>query len=323
MKETKRTPRHVPVLLGEVLESLAVRPGMTVIDGTFGGGSHAEALWRDTQPGGMLIGLDRDPSALARFREGADGEMREALEKGTLVLTHANYSDLKEALQQAGKEKADAILADLGFSSLQIEDPKRGLSFQEDGPLDMRLDQSQGEPVSVLVNTMTEEALAKIFWEYGEEPEAKRIARAIIEARKQEPILSTARLRDVVLEAYPKGKARGLKIHPATRVFQGLRIAVNQEFEHLEQFLREFPEVLSEGGRIAVITFHSGEDRRVKQAFQKLAQGCICPKGFPICQCGQIPQVKIITKKPVLPSEAETKENPRARSAKLRVAEKC
>lgn len=320
MEET----RHIPVLLQEAVDALQVKPGDTVVDATLGGGSHASAILRLALPGGKLIAFDTDADALERFRTSAqsDAMLRRAIEERALVLVHKNYSLLGGVLEQEGIGSADAILADLGFSSDQIEEAERGLSFQKEGPLDMRLDRTAELTAENIVNTFSEAELEKIFRTYGEETEARRIARAIVAARANEPLRTTRELAELIETAYPKAKRYRMKIHPATRIFQALRIAVNQEFEHLEKFLAVAAERLAHGGRLAVITFHSGEDRIVKQFFRDRAQGCICPPGFPVCRCDQKPDLKILTKKPIVPNDREIEANPRARSAKLRIAEK-
>jgi 16S rRNA (cytosine1402-N4)-methyltransferase len=320
MDETK----HISVLLEEAVESLHLEKGMVVVDATLGGGGHARAVLERILPGGRLIAIDADAQALERFRKRALSEsfFAEALRDGALVLVHGNYSDLGGALEGAGATVADAILADLGFSSDQIEAPERGFSFQKEGPLDMRLDQGSELSAETIVNEYAASELEKIFRAYGEETESHRIAQMISTEREKQPIKTTKELADLILRAYPAGKRRAMKIHPATKVFQALRIAVNREYEHLEMFLEETVERLSPGGRLAVITFHSGEDRIVKQFFRNQSLGCVCPVGFPVCRCGHTATLSVITKRPMAPSETEIVRNPRARSAKLRIAER-
>jgi 16S rRNA (cytosine1402-N4)-methyltransferase len=282
---------HVPVLLEETLEFLAVRPGGLWVDGTLGGGGHAEAVLRATAPDGRLIGLDRDEQALARARA-------RLLPFGARArLEHADYREIPERL---GAERASGILLDLGVSSLQLDDAERGFSFQREGPLDMRIDRSARGTAAELVNRMRESELADLIHEYGEEPFSRRIARAIARAREIEPIQTTTRLAEIVRRAVPRGRRRGL--HPATRTFQALRIRVNRELDGLGEAIERAAECLRAGGRLVVIAFHSLEDRAAKQAFRSLAT-----RGF-----------SLVTRKPVRPGEAETRRNPRARSARLR-----
>ena len=309
-----KSTRHIPVLLNEAIASLQVAPGATVVDATFGGGGHAAALLALVGPTGRVIGFDRDASALERYR--STHEL-----PANLVLVHANYADLSSVLQDQGIEEVDAILADLGFSSDQIETPERGLSFLAEGPLDMRLDQSQGITAAEVVNGYTAEELTQIFEQYGDEAFAYKIAQVIVKARAEKPLSTTQELAELVSQTIPKAKQISGQ-HPATKVFQALRIAVNQEHEHLVRFLESTASTLRTGGRLAVISFHSGEDRIVKHFLAEAAKSCICPREFPVCRCEKEAQFRIISKKGIRPTEAETTENPRARSATLRVAEK-
>lgn len=317
--------RHVSVLLSEAVDGLHLEKGMVVVDATLGGGGHARAMLERILPGGRLIAIDADAQALERFRERAETDdlFADALRDGTLVLVHGNYSDLGGALEMASVTALDAVLADLGFSSDQIESPERGFSFQKDGPLDMRLDQGSELTAEAVVNGYASDELERIFRTYGEESESRRIAQMIIAEREKQPIKTTKELADLILRAYPARKRRSMRIHPATKVFQALRIAINREYEYLETFLEEAVGRLNPGGRLAVITFHSGEDRIVKQFFRDQSLGCVCPAGFPVCRCGHTATVSVITKRPIAPSESETEKNPRARSAKLRIAEKA
>ena len=316
--------RHIPVLFEEVREWLHLEKGMTVVDATLGGGGHASMILESVSPTGRVIAFDADQEALDRFGKHVSSEisLKRAVQDGRLVLVQGNYSELAKHLDRLGVDRVDAILADLGFSSDQIESPLRGFSFQEDGPLDMRLDQTTALTARDIVNTYPEAQLVQILREYGDETESGWISRAIVKRRAEMPIETTRDLAEIVAEAYPRRKRALLKTNPATKTFQALRIAVNQEFEHLEKFLFQAIELLKAGGRLAVITFHSGEDKRVKQFFREAAQGCICPPNFPVCRCGQTPKVKIFTKKPIIPKEQELERNARARSAKLRVVEK-
>ena len=330
MEET----RHKPVLLQEAVEALCLKAGDTIVDATLGGGGHTREILKRILPGGRVIAIDADADALERFQEYAktDELSRQALAGRTLTLVQGNYSRLGGMLEDEGIVACDAILADLGFSSDQIEAGERGFSFLRSGPLDMRLDRSTELTAEKIVNTFSPEEISRILRDYGEESEGWRIAQAIVAARAAGPIATTDELHAIVGNAYPAGKRRRMKIDPATKTFQALRIAVNREFEHLETFLAAAVERLKTGGRLAVITFHSGEDTLVKRFFKDKAQGCICPPEFPVCsprccsgeagRCDKQPIVKILTKKPIVPSEKEIVENPRARSAKLRVIEK-
>lgn len=316
--------RHIPVLFEEVRESLYLQNGMVIVDATLGGGSHTRMMLEQISPTGTIIALDTDKNALALFEERASSDdlLKRALLEKRLVLVQRNYSELATVLAELGIDQVQGILADLGFSSDQIESADRGLSFQENGPLDMRLNQAHGITARDIVAEYPFEALTKLLREYGDELEAKRIAQAIIARREESPIETTHDLATIIADAYPKRRRALMKIHPATKTFQALRIAVNQEFDHLERFLVQAIECLAPGGRLAVISFHSGEDRRVKDYFREQARGCICPPNFPVCRCGQVPRIRIVTKKPILAGEKECRENPRARSAKMRVIER-
>jgi 16S rRNA (cytosine1402-N4)-methyltransferase len=308
LANSEKSP-HLPVLYQEII--LALRPQSTgrYVDCTVGAGGHASGILEVSTPAGKLLGLDVDPQAL---------DLAAARLKpfdGRVILVKASYVHLKEQLQKIGWQSVHGILADLGVSSMQIDTPSRGFSFQKEGPLDMRFDPSQPLRAESLVNTASEHELADILWRYGEEPQSRRIARAICEAR---PIETTTRLAEVV----QRSVGRKGKIHPATRTFQALRIAVNQELEALETFLPQAVEVLEPGGRLAVISFHSLEDRLVKQFMLRENRDCICPPEQPTCTCGHKATLKIITRHPVVGKDDEVRENPRSRSAKLRVAEK-
>jgi len=320
MQETK----HTSVLLQETVDGLFLKSGSVVVDATLGGGGHTRELLRRVLPSGTVIALDTDRSALDMFQKSiVPGDIvYQALQDGHLLLVQSNYSAIDEVLEKYHIEHVDAILADLGFSSDQIEAPERGLSFMLDGPLDMRLNRDTDLTAEKIVNTFSQEEIEKILRDFGEETESRRITRMIVSEREKKMFTTTSELRMLIENVYPKSKRFKMKIHPATKTFQALRIAVNQEFYHLEQFLKQAEKRLKKGGRIAVITFHSGEDRVVKQFWKERASGCICPPGFPVCRCGKMPQIKILTKKPLLPTEEEKKKNVRARSAKLRIAEK-
>lgn len=305
--------QHTPVLMDEVLSLLALKPGMTVIDCTTGGGSHSYAMLKAIQPDGRLIGLDQDTTALeaARCRLAELGEEN-------FRLIHSNFINLDQVRESLGGLQADAILMDLGVSSYQLDEGSRGFSYQQSGLLDMRMDQTAEIPTAAdIVNQWPEAELARIIWEYGEERWGKRIAQFIAEARRQTPIRTTDELVSIIKKAIPAG-ARQEGPHPAKRTFQALRIAVNGELEILERAVTSAVKALKPGGRIGIITFHSLEDRIVKNTFRELAQGCVCPKNIPICQCNKTSQGKVLTSKPILPSERELEQNPRARSAKLR-----
>lgn len=307
---------HIPVLLEETLVLLAPRPGGIYVDATVGGGGHAEAILERIAPEGRLIGLDRDAEALVAAQQ------RLARFGPAVVLVHANYTRLREVLRAQGVETVDGIVMDLGISSLQIDDPARGFSFQTPGPLDMRMDRSQPQTAADLINRLPEDEVRRILREYGEERWAGRIARAIVRAR---PLHTTTDLADVVARAVPR-RHWPRRIHPATRTFQALRIAVNRELDDLEQALPDVVEGLGDGGRLCVITFHSLEDRTVKHTFLCLSREY--PSG-PGPSTRKIwtgtmpaPRVRVLTRRPVVPAEKEIGRNPRARSAKLRAVER-
>lgn len=321
MSETK----HIPVLLQEIVERLYLKKGDRVVDATLGGGGHALALLKKVSPGGTVIAFDTDAHAIERFQKRVEREDTlgaQAIADGSLVLVHRNYSALGDTLQHLGGERVAAIIADLGFSSDQIEDPERGFSFRKDGPLDMRLHQESELTAEKIVNEYSQEDIERILRAYGDEPYARRIAQVIVLAREKAPIQRSTALAALVERAYPAAVRAKSSLHPATRTFQALRIAVNHEFEHLERLLSEAVEWLQPKGHLAIITFHSGEDRIVKQFFLSEAKGCVCPKSFPVCLCKKTPRVRILTKKPIIPSAEEIAVNPRARSAKLRIVEK-
>ncbi len=307
--------RHIPVLPAEVLRYLAPRPGGIYLDGTVGGGGHAALILDASAPDGILIGLDRDAEALAAAR----GSLSPYGERARLF--HGNFAGLAEAVAELGFPGIDGFLLDLGVSSHQLDSGERGFSFQQDAPLDMRMDAGSGETAADLVNGLPEEELARIIREYGEERWAKRIAAFIVRARTEAPIGTTGRLVDIIKGAIPRG-AWEERLHPATRTFQALRIAVNEELGSIERGLTAGLRLLNKGGRGVVISFHSLEDRLVKTTFRGFAQGCTCPKDFPRCVCNSTPQVKVLTGKPVTAGDSEVKDNPRARSAKLRAVEK-
>ncbi len=301
---------HVPVLLEAVLEALRPAPGATLIDATVGGGGHALALLRAAQPGGRLLGIDADPAALAA----AHARLSAAdLPPGSFVLHHGRFADLQAIAAAHGFAEVDAVLFDLGVSSHQLDTPERGFSFAAEGPLDMRLDPTGGPSAADLVNRLDERELAELIFRYGEERASRRIARLIVERRRQAPITTTADLAALVRRAVGRGGRE--RIHPATRTFQALRIAVNRELEQLEAALPQAVELLRPGGRLAVISFHSLEDRIVKQFFR-------AESGYGGSAAARPPRLTIITRKPIEADAAEIAANPRARSARLRVAER-
>ena len=296
------------------VEALAIRPDGIYLDGTLGGAGHSyEIASRLTT--GRLIGLDRDEVALAAARE----RLKPFSDRVTLV--HSNFQALSAVLDDLGIAKVDGMLFDLGVSSPQLDDKERGFSYMADAPLDMRMDRSEGLTAYDVVNTYDQESLKRILHTYGEERYAPKIAAAIVKRRAEKPIETTLELAELIRAAMPPQALRE-KQHPAKRSFQAIRIAVNDELTAVERMLASAIDRLNPGGRLAVITFHSLEDRLVKSAMQEAAKGCICPKEFPVCVCGRTPKVKILTRHPIVADEAELAENPRARSAKLRVAER-
>lgn len=305
---------HLSVLPDEVLRFLEPSDGKTYLDGTLGGGGHS-ALILEKAPGAFLIGIDRDQAALdaAAARLAAHGDH--------IRLLHGDFADVAEHLDNLGIAALDGFILDLGVSSHQLDTRERGFSFQQDAPLDMRMDTGSGETAADLVNELPEAELERIIGEYGEERWAKRIASFIVRERAESPITTTFRLVDIIKGAVPKAKWDE-RIHPATRTFQALRIAVNSELESLERGMRAALDLLKPGGRGVIISFHSLEDRIVKHIFREYAEGCTCPRQMPVCVCGKQPRVKVLTGRPVTAAEAETDENPRARSAKLRAVEK-
>ncbi len=304
---------HRPVLMMEAVEALSPPPDGVVLDLTVGMGGHASELLKRL-PRGRLIGLDQDVDALQHAGLALQGDPRVSLYK-------ANFADLLWVLKDLSVNEVDSVLMDIGVSSYQLDTPARGFSFMNEGPLDMRMDQAAGFTASEVLNNYPEEKLSKIFFEFGEEPKARALARAIVRARAEEPLRTTSQLADLAKKVLGRPQGRDSK-HPATRLFQALRIEVNRELEVLQKGLRSVFSVLKPGGRLAVITFHSLEDRIVKQTFKRESIDCICPPDIPMCVCGHKASLKILTGKPISPSEAEISENPRSRSAKLRAAEK-
>lgn len=308
----------------EVLDGLDLNSEKSVVDATLGGGGHTRAILKSIAPTGKLLSLDQDAQAVDTFLNQASEEafVGEALAEQRLIVRKANFSEIGQIMAEEDFGLADAIMADLGYSSDQIEDGTRGLSFQNDGPLDMRLDQEGTLTAQDIIMTWSLEELTQVFRDYGEEEYSYQLAKRIVETRDKHTIDTTRKLAELIEEATPPAKRRLEKIHPATKVFQALRIAVNEEYERLDTFLESSLEALRPGGRMAIISFHSGEDGLVKKFFQKQAKGCVCPREFPICTCGLTPTLRIITRKVIVPTDEEVAENPRARSAKLRVAEK-
>lgn len=315
MSKNKAENLHTPVLLAETLELLKSQDAEIFVDATLGLGGHTEAIL-SVSGKTKVIGIDQDTEAIELAKE--------RLEKfgDRIEIFHSNFSGIKHVLSDAKIEKVDGILADLGVSSLQFDSETRGFSFRFDAPLDMRMNvDSDTETAAELLENLTEEAIADIIYRYGEERFSRRIARRIVWKREiGEPVRTTRELAETVEKAIGRGKKD--KIHPATKTFQALRIAVNGELEILEQFIRDSVDVLKSGGRLVLITFHSLEDRIVKQAMQKLAGKCSCPPRLPRCACGAKKEIEILTKKPVVAGEKELQENPRARSAKLRACRK-
>ncbi|MDD5396873.1 MAG: 16S rRNA (cytosine(1402)-N(4))-methyltransferase RsmH [Candidatus Moranbacteria bacterium] len=311
---------HKTVLLKETVEALNLKPGMIVVDATLGGGGHSLEVLKKIGPKGKLIAFDCDQDAIDRFEK--RNEVGKAAMSGeSIKLFHDNYAALKDRLTSIDIKSVDAILADLGISSDQLADKERGISFQGDAPLDMRMDLSSGMTAADVVNTYDEQQLLRILKEFGDEQYAHSIVKNIIEARAEKLFTRTSELVELIDRSVP-GSYKRKKIHPATKTFQALRIEVNQELETLASFLSQAVEMLRPGGRLAVITFHSGEDALVKYALRENARGCICPPEFPVCRCQKTALINLVTRKPIVPSDGEVAGNPRARSAKLRVVEK-
>lgn len=305
---------HKPVLLEESLRALDIRPGGTYVDGTLGRAGHSLEILRRLE-GGRLIGIDQDQSAIDAARE------RLAVFLDRVTLVHGNFRDLGDILRDLGVRGVDGMLFDLGVSSPQLDEPERGFSYMHDAPLDMRMDSTAGLDAAEVVNAWSYEELRRILYEYGEERFAPQIARAIVRRREERAIETTGELVEVIRSAMPAAALRE-KQHPAKRTFQAVRIAVNGELEALPPMLEAAAEALSPSGRLAVITFHSLEDRIVKQTMRTLATGCTCPPEFPVCVCGKKPKLRLLSRKPVTAGPEELQDNPRSRSAKLRWAER-
>ena len=306
---------HKPVLLDECIEMLNIRPGGVYVDGTLGRAGPSREIARRLN-GGRLICIDQDTAAIQAAEE------RLAPWRDRVTLVHGNFSDLADILRDAGVSGVDGALFDLGVSSPQLDDASRGFSYMQDAPLDMRMDDTAALTAWEVVNAWSQEELRRILYEYGEERYAPAVARAIVRARETSPVETTLELVEIVRSAMPPAALRE-KQHPAKRTFQAVRIAVNGELDVLPPMLEAAVDSLNPGGRLAVITFHSLEDRIVKQTLREQARGCTCPREFPVCVCGKKPKIRLVTRKPIVPGAAELSENPRARSAKLRAAEKC
>ncbi len=307
--------QHKSVLLQECIDALNIRPDGIYLDGTLGGAGHSSQIARRLTEGGRLIGVDRDRTALAAAKE------RLAPYADRVTLVHSNFAEIDAILDSLGIPAVDGMLFDLGVSSPQLDDASRGFSYMADAPLDMRMDKDDALTAGEVVNTWPQGELRRILYDYGEERYAPQIAAAICRAREKAPIETTLELVDIIRSAMPAQALRE-KQHPAKRSFQAIRIAVNDELGAVSRMMQAAVGRLNPGGRLAVITFHSLEDRIVKSEMQQAARGCTCPPEFPVCVCGKKPLVKLVTRKPIVSSPAELEENPRARSAKLRVAEK-
>jgi 16S rRNA (cytosine1402-N4)-methyltransferase len=308
---------HQPVLAEEVMSMLSPASGSLQIDATVGGGGHTERILEATNPDGRLLGLDADGAAIARVADRLRPRFGDRL-----VLRQANFRELRTVAPDSGFDAVDGLLFDLGLSSYQLADTDRGFGFRAGGPLDMRFDTSRGVPASELLATLDAGELTALFRRFGEEPYAPRISRAIVEARRSAPITTAEELAALIERAAPRGAPGRRRIHPATRVFQALRIAVNEELDALEEALAAAVDLLRPGGRLVVLSYHSLEDRIVKRFLDAERKGCICPPSVPVCVCGRTPRLRLVTKPSLTPTEAEIKANPRARSARLRAAER-
>ncbi len=306
---------HIPVLYEEVLSGLAIRPDGIYIDGTLGGAGHASGVAARLTTG-RLIGLDQDTEALHA------AESRLLPYKDRVTVVHSNYEHMIPVVHALGVQKVQGILLDLGVSSYQLDNPGRGFSYMdEDAPLDMRMDQTAGQTAADFLNTASEETIRQVLWDYGEERYAAAIAMRIVRFRAERPLATAGDLNEIIRQAIPV-KKRERNHHPSRRTFQAVRIAVNRELSVLEDHITEMIDLLDDGGRFCIITFHSLEDRIVKKAFKTAQDPCICPPQFPVCTCGRVSKGVVITKKPILPSEEEAAQNPRSQSAKLRIFER-
>ena len=307
---------HTSVMPQEVHEHQNLKPGDICVDCTLGGAGHALATVKAILPGGTLIGIDQDQDAIAHAKKILHPF------KDNLILCHSNFSDLPEILNANGIKGVNSILLDLGFSLNQLKNGRRGFSFNKNEPLDMRMDVRNDLTAFEIINSFQENELVDIFFKFGEEKFSRRIARRIVNTRQKAPIQTSVELAQIVTDAIPAKNRFSQRIHPATRIFQALRIAVNKELDRLETFMEIVPSLLLKGGRLCVLSFHSLEDRIVKQAIRKFESNCTCPKDLPVCLCGFVPQMKSIFRKPLIPTKQEIEANPMARSSKLRVAQK-
>jgi len=317
LENTEKAFEHISVLKDEVLEGLAVKSGGSYLDGTLGGAGHSEEILRQAGKDGILYACDQDKEALAA----AEKHLRDADLPGSFRLYHSNYENIITVLKGEGVDGADGILLDLGVSSYQLDNAERGFSYREDAPLDMRMDTDSTLTAEEIVNTWPEQDLFRIIRDYGEDLFAKNIAKHIVKRREEAPIRTTFELNEIIKAAIP-AKMRAEGGHPSKRTFQAIRIACNRELEVLENSLEGMIDFLKPGGRIAVISFHSLEDRIVKNAFRTAENPCTCPKSFPVCVCGKVSKGRCVNRKPILPGEEETVRNPRAKSAKLRIFER-
>lgn len=306
--------RHISVLLNESVDALDIKPDGVYADATLGGGGHSELILKRLSPKGLHIGIDRDKEAIQAAKKRLEGY-------SNIIYENDNYKNIKAILRKNGLDGLDGAIMDLGVSSYQLDNKERGFSYMHDAPLDMRMSKSDTLTAFDVVNTYSEQALTDIFFSYGEENFSKKISSKIVKARSISPIKTTGELADLVSGVIP-AKTVKKGSHPAKRVFQAIRIEVNGELTDLKQSVLDFFEALNPGARLAIITFHSLEDRIVKQTFKELCQGCTCPKSFPVCVCNNKPKGQLISKKPVLPSHEETESNSRSKSAKLRIIEK-
>lgn len=306
---------HISVLAGPCIEALRIRPDGAYIDATAGGGGHSLLIAERLGPGGRLFCFDRDQEALDAARK----RLADHLDK--TIFIKSNFAQMAQALAELDAPRPDGILFDLGVSSYQLDNGQRGFSYMTDAPLDMRMDRDQALTAREVVNGYSQERLRQLLWDYGEERYSGRVAAAIVRRRRQKPIETTLELAEIIRGAMPPQALRE-KQHPAKRSFQAIRIEVNGELQAVEQALNDAVDLLNPGGRVAVISFHSLEDRIVKQVFAQQTKGCICPPEFPVCVCGKKPRLKLLHKGVILPSQEEMEQNPRARSAKLRSAEK-
>lgn len=307
--------RHKSVLLEESIESLCIRPDGIYVDGTLGGGGHSYEICKRLSQKGRLIGIDQDEAAI----KAAAGRLGEFKDRVTIV--RSNYCDMRRVLGELGITSVDGVILDLGVSSYQLDEASRGFTYREDVPLDMRMDQRQTMTARDIVNEYSETELYRIIRDYGEDKFAKNIARHIVNARKEKALETTGELIHVIKVAIP-AKVRATGGHPAKKTFQAIRIELNRELEVLENSLEDMIDLLDDGGRISVITFHSLEDRIVKNKFRQCESPCTCPKDFPVCVCGKKSKGRVITRKPIIPSQRELEENSRAKSSKLRVFER-